>query len=1023
MKHRKVVRLSLTLLLSLLCGISYAQTQNVLGLVSDSKGESLMGVNVSVVGTKTGTVTDLDGKYSINVSSNAKLQFSFVGYKSKTVAVAGQSQVNVTLEESDKSLDEVVVIGYGVVKKRDLTGSVSSIKSGDLAKVSTSNAMQAMQAKVPGLDIQQSSGESGAGISMTLRGNRSISATNSPLVLVDGIEYGSTLDIDPSDIESMEVLKDASSTAIYGTKGANGVIIITTKHGKAGKTKVNFNAYWSSNSPTDVSKVMYGTKEVQRLIDKSDYQTNYKTYAASGTWGTASAAAADVLTESLSDGTTQMSIYNDGSYTDWLDIILKNGMTQNYDVAISGGNDLTQYNISAGVMRDAGLMKNDVQDRYNGRVNIDHQINKIFKVGTNILFTYKDHDKRNSSVYSQALKMTTITHPYLTDGTMNETPNPFYAAHCNPLLDEIPGAFQNNIKTSRFFGNVYLQINPIKNMTFKSMFALDETGERTGLYQDYKSVARYQIGSGYISNTWDNTTKYTWENTLNYMTDFGHSRHSLTAMLGHSMSQSVLTETSTYGSTAAEHYYKSSFYDLTKITSPTNSNQYVKSSMLSFFGRLNYSYKDRYLLTTSLRTDGSSALADGHKWGSFPSVAAAWRIIDEPWMEKISHSLSNLKLRASWGLSGNAAIDAYSTLAKLSSDVYYYTAGSDVAGKFPNSISNSNLTWEKTSAYNFGLDFGLANNRISGSVDFYINHTYDLLYYKSAPASCAFPNMLGNVGKTKGHGLEVALNTLIVKSRDFSWDVNWSYSMARDKITKLADGVTQDINGTTGLIVGQPVSTYYDYETNGCWGIGEFAQYLSDWKTRHPDGASSFPSTYGLPGTLKVVDRNDDGTIDSNDRRVYKRSPNYIVGMNNTLTYKNFTLSFLVYARVGGWISYDMNNQLNYESANWGDLDYWTPTNTNAKFPNPGADKTTYSTYSTALKYEKADYLKFKDITLSYDMPKSLLSKVGVGSLRFYGSLKNFFTISHINNYDPERGGAITFPLAKQVVFGVNLQF
>lgn len=435
--HRIAKKAIMTLFMSMLCLVVFAQTRSVSGTVIDSQGEPMIGVNVLVKGTTTGVITDLDGNYTVtDVSENSILVISYIGYIPQEIRVGNQTSINITLMEDAQALDEVVVIGYGVVKKRDLTGSVASVKAGDIEKVASSNAMQAMQAKVPGLDLQQSDGQAGASISMTLRGNRSISASNSPLILVDGVEYGSTLDINPSDIESMEVLKDASSTAIYGTRGANGVIIITTKRGKAGKTQVNLNMFLSSNSPTNVPRVMYGRKEVQRLIDKANFQAD----KASGNWGGSNLTPEDILTEGLEDF-TEMDIYRDGSYTDWADLILQNGLTQNYEASVSGGNDKTNFNISMGAMFEEGLLKNDALDRYNGKVNIDHKISDMFKVGTSLLYSYRSHDARNSGVFSQSMKMTTITHPYRADGSIIETPNPRYPAHCNPLLDEVDGAY------------------------------------------------------------------------------------------------------------------------------------------------------------------------------------------------------------------------------------------------------------------------------------------------------------------------------------------------------------------------------------------------------------------------------------------------------------------------------------------------------------------------------------------------------------------------------------------------------
>jgi TonB-linked SusC/RagA family outer membrane protein len=1005
-------------------GTLLAQTKTITGVVKDATNESIIGASVVIKGTTTGTVTNATGAYSIQVPATAKtLIFSYIGMEKLEVTING-SVINATLKEASTNLDELVVIGYGTVKKRDLTGSISSVKSADIMKSSSSNAMQAMQGKVPGLDITQTDGEAGAGLNINLRGNRSISASNSPLILVDGVEYGSTIDINQSDIESMEVLKDASSTAIYGTRGANGVILISTKRGKAGATKVTVNTYTSVNSPTNIPQIMYGDKEVQRWVDKANYKADMTAYTANPTtyvWGTSNLTPADVLTYKGADF-TEIDIYNDKSYTNWLDMILQNGYTKNVEAAVSGGNEKTTFNISLGGMFEEGLMKNDKQDRYNFKTSIDHKISNIFKVGNSILFTYKDKDARNSGDFNQAMKMTSIAHPYTKDGVLIPTPNPRYAAHCSPLLDDVEGAYVNNIETTRFFGNGYLEVDPLKNMVFKSVLTLDRSDVRTGLYQDYQSVAVYQAPArGNISSMYEKTTAYTWENTLTYNTNFGGSKHDLTALLGHHMNQSVYEMTNTYGDCGTEHYYTSLFYDLSKILTPTTKTSYIKQSMLSYFGRLNYKFNEKYLLTASVRADGSSALAPGHKWGYFPSAAVAWRMNEESFLKEVSW-IDNLKLRASYGITGNAAVSPYQTMSTLSSQVYYYVGGTSIPGNLPSTLGNSDLKWETTAATDFALDFGIFKDRISGSVDYYISHTSDLLYPRAAPTSSVYPSVLSNIGETKGQGVEVALNTLVLKNKDFSWDINWSYSTSTDQIVALSGGITQNINGNTGQIVGKPVSIFYDFKADGCWGVGEYAQFKTDWATRHPGGTLNFPSGYGDPGTLKIVDKNDDGKLGDEDKQVYNRTPKHVFGMNNTFTYQNLSLSVLAYARVGAYIAYAMNTQLTYEDSNWADLDYWTPTNTSAKFPSPGAASAIWTSYGSALQYVKADYIKIKEINLSYNLPKSIIKHIGIDRLQIYGSLKNFFTFSNIDNYDPERGGAYSFPLAKQAVVGLNIE-
>ena len=619
----QIKRASMALLLSVICFAAYAQ-KTITGTVKDATGEPMIGVSIIVDGTTIGGVTDFDGNFSIkDVPEKGVLKISYIGYKEQKISVAGKESFNVTMQEDAAALDEVVVVGYGTMKKKDLTGAVGSVKADDIAKVAGANALSAMQAKVPGVDLQQSSGgEAGAGVSMTLRGNRSILAGNGPLVIVDGVEYGSTLDIPASDIESMDILKDAASTAIYGTKGANGVILITTKRGSAGRTKVTFNGYLSFNSATGVVKPMYGDTEVQRLIDKKNYED-----AAANNWNfTNSATAADVLTFSLDDDTPTLNIYNDKSYTDWLDMIMQNSTSQNYEVSVQGGNEKTNFNVSVSAMDDKGLLKGDEYKRYTGRVNLDHQLNKIVKVGASISYAYKSNDKRDGGIYGQAQKMTTITHAYQKDGSIYMQPNPWYNAHCSPLLDE-DGAYQRNIESTRFFGSAYVQLNPIKGMTLKSQFTLDRSDSRTGTYADYLSRVRYQAGqTSTISSVRSTGTKYVWQNTATYNKEI--DKHDFTILLGHEMSHNVSESSSISGEAGAESYKKSAFYDVSKIATPLVSTGYTKTSLLSFFARANYSFDGKYLLQASVRADGSSVLAEGHKWGYFPSVSAGWRISD-----------------------------------------------------------------------------------------------------------------------------------------------------------------------------------------------------------------------------------------------------------------------------------------------------------------------------------------------------------------------------------------------------------
>jgi len=1012
-----------TIVAFVLSGVmAFAQTKTVTGTIVDEFGEPIIGANVLVKGTTNGAVTDIDGNYSITGVSNAdELVVSYIGYASQTFPVGNQTTFNITMKEDGENLEEVVVVGYGVQKKKDLTGSVSSIKSADIQNVAAANAMQAMQAKVPGMDLQQSSGQAGAGVSITMRGNRSISADNGPLILVDGVVYGSTLDIPAGDIESMDILKDASSTAIYGSRGANGVILITTKRGKAGKTRVDLNAYNSFNSATSDIRNKYGMDEVQLYVDRA----NYDEYITNGSWG--SNTYKEVFGNSaLADGTLQTSIIEDGSFTDWYDTFMQNSTTQNYELSIAGGSEKTNFNISLAAMYDNGLLKDDKMDRYNGRINIDHKINKVVKVGASVAFTFKNHDSR-FSLFNAARKMTTITHPYNTDGTVNIKPNPWYDSHVNPLQDEGDN-YKKNVETTRFLGNAYLQVEPIKDLFLKTQFAIDRTNARTGTYQDFESVGRFQSPTNtYISNATSQSTKLNWQNTANYNKYFGE--HSLGLLGGFEMQQSIAEGLSYDGTAGKEHYYTNSFYDVTKIQNDAKAgSSYTKSSLMSFFGRLNYGYDSRYLLQASVRADGASQLAKGNKWAAFPSVSAGWRIVDEHWMEGVNESLriSNMKLRLSWGLSGNAAVNEYMTLAQV-----YATTPSSATDFIPMNMPNPDLTWEKTSAYNLGLDYGFLDGRINGTIDYYWTKTTDLLYFKSSPQSEVFTSVISNIGESKGQGIEVALNALAVRTKDFTWDINMSYTHSTDEIAYLADGLDQNITSyNNALIVGEPLSIFYDYETNECWKVGEYDAYVSEMASKGITVVAPITS-YGTPGTLKIVDQNGDGMIDAdNDRRVYNRSPKHIIGMTHSFTYKDFSLSLQMMARLGGYIAYEKNNALglNDNYANWADVDYWTLDNQDARIPAPTYAhnnlKSIYSQYASSLLYEKADYFKIKDITLAYNINKKWASKAFLSNAKIYCSLKNFITFNRLDdNYDPERGGAITFPLMKQVVVGVNLSF
>ncbi len=504
---------------------------------------------------------------------------------------------------------------------------------------------------------------------------------------------------------------------------------------------------------------------------------------------------------------------------------------------------------------------------------------------------------------------------------------------------------------------------------------------------------------------------YTWENTLNYSLNL-NGIHDFQILAGQSAYQNVDENHRTYGFTSFDHYGKNSFYDLSNIGTKQIEDSWIKSNLLSYFGRVNYKLKNKYLLTATFRADGSSVLAPGHKWGYYPSVAAAWVLSEEDFLKSIP-AVTNLKLRLSWGKAGNSSVKPYQTLTTLGTDKLYYdffdtpTQSTRFTGQVPANLGNPKVTWETTTTYDVGLDVSVLNSRISATFDFYYSRTSDLLLFKGLPPTSVYPQVLANVGETENTGFETSINLRIIEQRDVKWQTDLTFSTNRDKIVALASGAKKDVSRPeNALVVGEPVRAFYDYEADGCWSIAEAEHaYLYNH----------------IPGSVKIVDANHDTLINDADKRIYNKSPRFIFSMNNTVSYKNLSLSALVYARVGQWIQYDFNTAYKPTEADGSPaVDFWTPENQGGKFPRPGIVS---QNDMPALAYENASFLKIKEVTLAYNLPVGLINKIGMGSLRIYASLQNYFTFSNLDNYDPERGGAISNPLSKQMVFGLNVEF
>lgn len=994
MKHLKlksrfiIIVLALTILNVLNV---HAQNKNVSGTVLDYSGQPVIGASVVVVGqSKLGTVTDIDGKFSIAIpATSKKIEVSYIGMVSQVIEAKAGTPMKIIMKDNLKDLDEVVVIGYGVVKKRDLTGSMTSIKSEDIVATPTTNALESLQGKVAGLDMTKSSGQTGSGLSFSIRGNRSLNASNTPLIIVDGIPYGTDIDINPNIIESMEILKDASSTAIYGSRGANGVILITTKKGAQGKTKVTYNGYYSTNS-------VAAYPERMNLQEWANFKR--EAYKADGQW-------ASETDDAKIFGSAYDAVKSNQD-VDWVDLLMKDGSQTSHSISISNGSEKTSFNLAFEYMKEQGLVKLDNLSRYNTTLGISHKVTKDFKLNFNMVYTFQNQNIRRDPL-NRAIYESPYGDVYNEDGSIN--PLPFNDGQTvSPIAEEAAGVYKNNRRTSHLVGNIGANWNIIKNLTLTSTFGLDRKDVRNGHFADqytHDGAGDYSVADA----TNETEMNWSWENTLNY--NFKINKHDFSVMAGNALYQN---EAETYTGSGHDIISPSMlFYNLGALqNSQKISSNYIKTTMASFFGRINYKFNEKYLLTLTFREDGSSVLASKHKWGFFPSAAFAWRMKEEKFLKDVEW-LYNLKLRLSYGISGNSAVSAYQTQGGLGKTMYSFINNGvegGAYGYYPALTPNTALGWEKTATTNFGIDFGFLNNRISGSIDLYYQNTYDLLMQKKVPTSTGYSISWDNIGKTENKGVEIVLNTANIVNKDFKWNTDLTFTLNREKIKELADGSDRDISN--GWFVGHPIKTHYGLKKLGIWQLNETEE----------------AAKYGeKPGRIKIYDKNKDFKIDNDNDRVILGSevPDFVMGMNNTFRYKDFDLRVFMYWRQGQTLHAEAAGYGSFK--NQGDpglkFNYWTEDNPTNDFPRPEKSFSSSDPRLESLGYVDGSYLKIKEITLGYSLPKTWISKINASKVRVYCSLKNFFTFSHFDNYDPERGGSLSYPMTKQAVFGLNVEF
>jgi len=967
------------------------------GRVTDAAGLPLPGVTVQVKGTGNGTVTNEHGAFELaGVETGAILVFSYVGYQRKEVVISGQEALQVTLAPAAADLESIVVIGYGTARKKDLTGAVSQIKTADITARPTTNVMQALQGRAPGVQVQQNNGAPGGSISVRIRGTNSILGSNEPLYVVDGYPYsGNPTFLQNADIASIEILKDASSTAIYGSRGANGVVMITTRSGsRKRKTTVDFEAGYTLQSPSRKLKMMNALQ----------YAELYNEQAAN---------------DNLSPRFTQQELdeFAKSPGTDWQELVTRTAPMFVSNLNVSGGNEKTQFSLSAGAFLQEGIIRNTDYNRYTIRANINHEISRIFSVSYNAtlvkhnsLQQNQEKGNRGNNVFSGMIMAPPTLTPYNEDGSYRRlnTAYPFIASSLiNPLVrvNEVT----DRMKADRVISNAAVTIKPLEDLSIRISGGIENSNNRSDFYANIEPTTN-SVGNAEVNT--EQLTGLLNENIANYTKRIG--RHRINAMAGFTYQQHVVTNLAGSGRGFLSDVTKTG--DLAGAASPgVPGSGYSKWALVSYLGRLNYTYNDKYLFTVSYRRDGSSRYSPENRWSSFPSAALAWRISSEPFLAGLDF-ISDLKLRTSYGATGSTAIDPYQTLNQLESgytvfanDVYtFYAPGNTLPG---------NLKWETTRQFDVGLDAALLNDRIRLTLDYYHKRTKDLLNNVQLPASIGYTTTVQNVGEIENKGVEASVEADILEGRALRWNLAANISFNRNKVLKLYGG--QDIFGSTIytgslndyvnlLREGQPMGIFYGYVESG----------------------------YTENGDLQYEDRNKDGSISPADKTyIGNPNPDFIYGLNSTLSWKGLELTVFIQGSQGNDIfnlnramTIDFTPALNQLEEVY--LDHWTPDNRDAKYPR--ISRSLNGNMSTRL-VEDGSYIRLRNIQLAYNLPVGKIS--WLRKAQVYISGQNLLTITRYSWYDPEinaYGGSnsinqgidyYTYPASKSVSFGIRCGF
>jgi TonB-linked SusC/RagA family outer membrane protein len=1011
--------LSLMFLFSLSAG---AQT-TVSGIVSDALGP-IPGANVTLKGTKTSVATGFDGNYTIsNVPSNGVLVFTFLGLTTKEVPVAGKTKINVVLEENSNALQEVVVIGYGTQRKEAVTGSVASIKGDVVREVPSANITQALQGRLAGVQMNQTSSKPGAEMQIRIRGTRSLTADNNPLVVLDGIPFaGSIGDISPDNIKSIDILKDASATAIYGSRGANGVILISTNKGQKGqKATFTYNTY-------------SGLKNIFAkfpMMDGPEFVALRKIATLPGS-----------TAPLYSNGADEANNVN----TDWQDLMFRSGIVTNHDIGVTNGTESGNYNFGASYYKEEAVVPGQDYSRLSLRGAVDQAIGKYFKFGFTTNNNYSISNGANLSLYN-TLSTTSIANPYNSDGSLKRTvkmPLDENWVYTRETVENLGDKWIDETKAYSSYNTLYaeLKIPGVEGLKYHidlgGNFRSTSGGQYTG--EGVFSVNPTTVSTASITNTL--STNWAIQNLLTYDRTFG--KHQVNAVAMFSSEQTTYNKSQVSAKDVPSDSFQ--FYNLGRAAGEISINpdnqDYYQSGLISYMARAMYSYDNRYMVTATVRSDASSRLAEGHQWHTYPAVSVGWNVKNESFMQNVSW-LDQLKLRAGYGETSNQAVAPYSTLGLLASRPYNF-GDTNTTGYYVSKLPNPELGWEYSTTMNYGVDFAFFKNRLTGTAEYYVTDTKDILLDVNLPPTSGVGSYTANIGQTQNKGYEFTLNGAIFDNPNgWSWDVGVNYYSNKNKLVALSSGQTRDENNW--WFVGHPIDVIFDYQKVGLWQEGDANL------TKYEPG--------GNVGMIKVKytgDFNADGTpkrqIGTADRQIIDVNPDFLGGFNTRVAYKNLDLSVVGAFQSGGVLIstlYSSSGYLNMLSGRRGNVkvDYWTPENTDAKYPRPGGISSNDNPkYGSTLGYFDASYVKIRTITLGYNITEKFIKDLGVDRFRLYCTIQNPFVIyspyhketgmdPETNSYGNENAAVTDFykrrlltlgtnsPSTRTVLLGLNLTF